>query len=104
MLEQENAFYDAHKAEFREKYLDKWLVISGESLWGVYDSTTDAVEASLGKLEPGKIMIHKPSNDGRVINLPRICANNSEGNKQLEVEREITYSNGDDLLMFTYPY
>jgi hypothetical protein len=37
MLEQENAFYIAHQGEFREKYLEKWLVIVGESLWGVYD-------------------------------------------------------------------
>jgi len=34
MLERENKFYKEHQAEFREKYLNKWLVIVGESLWG----------------------------------------------------------------------
>jgi len=54
MLEQENAFYDAHQAEFKERYLDKWLVITGESLWGVYDKFADAVKDALANLEHGE--------------------------------------------------
>jgi hypothetical protein len=38
MLERESAFYKAHQAEFQEKYHDKRLVITGESLSGVYET------------------------------------------------------------------
>jgi len=38
MLERENKFYNEHKAEFHEKYLNKWLFIVGESLWGVFNT------------------------------------------------------------------
>jgi len=74
-LEQENAFYAEHRAEFREKYMDKWLVITGGTLWGVYGRFTEAVDAALENLEPGKIMIHKPADDGKVISIGgRACA------------------------------
>jgi len=104
MLEQENAFYDAHKAEFHEKYLDKWLVITGESLWGVYDKVADAVEATMGKFEPGKIMIHRPSDDGKVIYLgSRARVRYPDDAKRPKLQREITYSSGGPLTI-PYPY
>ena len=103
ILMRENAFYEAHQAEFREKYLDKWLVITGESLWGVYDKIADAAKAALEQLEPGKIMIHKPSDDGKVIEIPSVRAKYPESSKKPKPRREITYTSGD-LVKFTYPY
>jgi len=105
MLEQENAYYNAHQAEFREKYFDKWLVITGESLWGVYNSTTEAVEAALGNLEHGKIMIHRPSDDGKVLYFgPRAYIKYPEDSKKTKPRREITYSSGNGLMAVPYPY
>ena len=104
MLEQENAFYDAHQAEFREKYLDKWLVITGGSLWGVYDRIADAAKDAFESLEPGKIMIHKPSDDGKIIELPTVQIRHPNGAKKPEVQRESFYSSGGDPITFTYPY
>jgi len=105
MLEQESAFYEAHQAEFREKYLDKWLVITGESLWGVYDSTTEAVEAALGNLEPGKIMIYKPAYEGKENQLgSRIHVKYPESSKKPKPQREIFYTSGGGLLKVPYPY
>jgi len=105
MLEKENAFYDAHQAEFHEKYLDKWLVITGESLWGVYNSTTEAVEAALGSLEPGKIMIHRPSDDGKVLYIgPRAYIKHPEGSKKPKPQREIAFSSGGGPISIPYPY
>ena len=69
MLERENAFYVTHQDEFREKYPDKQLVISGESLFGVYDTLREAAENALKNLEPGDFMIHSPANDGMVIEI-----------------------------------
>jgi len=104
MLEQENAFYDAHMAEFHEKYPDKWLVITGGSLWGVYDKVADAVEATVGKFEPGKIMIHRPSDDGKVIQIgPRIRVKYPDNAQKPKPYPEMVCSGGD-LLEIPYPY
>jgi len=104
MLERENAFYKAHQAEFRKKYLDKWLVITGESLFGAYDKTTDAVKAVLGKFAPGEIMIHRPSDDGKVIEIgPRIRAKYPEGDKKPIPRQDMIYSDGSQVSI-PYPY
>jgi hypothetical protein len=55
MLEREGAFYKAHQAEFQEKYLDKWLVISSESLFGVYDTLHEAAKDALGRVHTNEI-------------------------------------------------
>jgi hypothetical protein len=49
MFERENAFYEAHKTEFREKYLKKWLVIAGDALVGVFDTPKDAFLTAQGR-------------------------------------------------------
>ena len=67
MLEREKAYYTAHQAEFREKCLDKQLVITGDSLFGVYDTQKEAVKAAMEHFEPGEFMIHSPADDGRVL-------------------------------------
>jgi hypothetical protein len=43
MFEKENAYYRAHLDEFRQKYMDKELVIIGDQLIGVYDGLSQAV-------------------------------------------------------------
>jgi len=104
MLEQENAFYDAHQAEFREKYLDKWLVITGGSLWGVYDRIADAAKDAFKSLEHGKIMIHKPADDGKIIELPTMQTKYPDGAKKPKAPLESFYSSGGEPVAFTYPY
>ena len=69
MLELESAYYAAHQVEFREKYPDKQLVITGESLFGVYDTLREAAENALKHFRPGDFMIHSPANDGMVIEI-----------------------------------
>ena len=103
MLEQENSFYELHQTEFREKYLDKWLVITGETLWGVYDKIADAARDAFKHLEPGKIMIHRPADDGKIIEIPSVCAKHHESKKKPKLRREIVYSSGN-LIKYTYPY
>jgi hypothetical protein len=44
MYERENAFYEANKAQLREKYLGKELVIVGEEIIGIYDNLDSAVD------------------------------------------------------------
>jgi len=82
MLEQENNFYMTHQTEFKEKYLDKWLVIVGESLWGVYDKVSDAGKAALQNFEPGEFLIHRPADDDTIIEIGPIVSVKRDGNNQ----------------------
>jgi len=74
MLERENKFYMAHQAEFQKKYPDHWLVIVGESLWGVFNKFSDAAKEALQNFEPGEFLIHRPADDGTVIELGPIIS------------------------------
>jgi hypothetical protein len=44
MFERENAFYEANRHVFREKYLGKELVIAGDEIIGVYDDLDSAID------------------------------------------------------------
>jgi len=103
MLEQENAFYDAHQVEFHEKYPDKWLVITGESLWGIYDKFAVAAKDALEGLGSSDFMIHRPSDDGKVIEIPSVIIKYPEGIKKPKLRPKMTYSSGDPVT-FAYPY
>ena len=102
MLERENKFYMAHQAEYRQKYLDKWLVIAGESLWGVYDKVSDAGKAALQNFEPGEFMIHRPADDDTVIEIGPITSITRSGEKIDEKpEPAVTVFNS---MLVTYQY
>ena len=93
MLERENAFYLTNKAEFKEKYYDKWLVIINESLFGVYDTPKEAVTAVKGKYKPGDFLIHSPANDGVVIEAgTTVCIRRPGDDKKPKVHRQVTYA------------
>jgi len=102
MLELENRFYKANQAEFREKYSDKWLVIVGESLWGVYDKVSDAGKAALQNFEPGEFMVHRPADDNMVIEISPITSITHPSYGQDEdTEHAMTVSQGE---LVSYPY
>jgi len=101
-LEKENRFYASHKAEFREKYYDKWLVISGDSLWGVFNIFSDAAQAAFNNFNPGEFMIHSPSHDDTVIQMgPLISDINPADNPDEDFDSGITATEGE-LIKFPY--
>jgi hypothetical protein len=55
MLEREQEYYEIHKEELRKKYAGKEIVISGESIFGIYDSVATAYEESKKTLPPGSL-------------------------------------------------
>jgi hypothetical protein len=58
-LEREFYYFQAHQEELVQKYQDKWIVIYGIEVVGVYDKQLDAVQDSLNKgLEPGTFFVH----------------------------------------------
>jgi hypothetical protein len=67
MLERENAFYRAHQAEFREKYLDKWLIIADGDLFGVYNTPKDAILAAQERFNDDEFILHRPVDDDMVL-------------------------------------
>jgi len=102
MFELENAFYTAHQAEFQEKYHDKWLVIIGESLWGVYDTPKEAVQNAMEHFEPGEFVVHTPANDGMVIEIgPHLNIRYPDNAERPEPKATMTYTDGD-LVVFPY--
>ena len=102
MFELENAFYSAHEAEFREKYLDKQLVIAGESLFGVYGTLKEAAEEALKHFKPGEFMIHTPANDGMVIEIgPTISVSYPGNTNKPKPNSVMTISDGN---LMAIPY
>jgi len=102
MFERENAFYDAHQAEFQEKYRDKWLVIAGESLFGVYGTLKEATQNAMSRFQPGEFMIHTPAHDGMVIEVgPNINTRYPNGSQRPVLNPATAVAEGE-LVTFTY--
>ena len=98
MLEKENAYYEAHKIEFHDKYLHKWLVISGDTLFGVYNNVGDATKAALKNYKPGEFMMRRPADDDLVIEVgPIIRTRYANNSKKANPSSEITYTDGNML-------
>ncbi|MDR1194848.1 MAG: hypothetical protein LBL00_00035 [Endomicrobium sp.] len=57
MLEKEQAYFEAHKDELRQKYAGKRVVISGAEVKGVYNTDGDAFAAATKTMKPGDFMI-----------------------------------------------
>ncbi|GHV84445.1 hypothetical protein AGMMS50230_00530 [Spirochaetia bacterium] len=57
MFERETGFYDAHKAEIREKYLGKHIVIVGDRIISAYDDVGTAYQETIKKFPLGSFMI-----------------------------------------------
>jgi hypothetical protein len=57
MLDREQTYFEAHKAELREKYLGKRIVIAGEEIKGAYDTDAEAYAAAVKTMKPGSFMI-----------------------------------------------
>jgi hypothetical protein len=100
MLERENAFYEAHKTEFQEKYLDKWLIIADEELFGVFDTIKDAFLAAQERFGDKDFMLHRPSDDGKILELGPVIQY-AEDDRHPEHEAVVTVANGD---LVAFPY
>jgi hypothetical protein len=58
MFEKESAYYEKNIKTLREKYKGRYVVISGDTLVGGYDSDEAAYAGAVAaKLEPGAFMI-----------------------------------------------
>jgi len=58
MLEQETAYYQDNLSTLQERYLRKYVVISGDKIVGDYDSDEQAYAGAMeAKCSPGAFMI-----------------------------------------------
>jgi hypothetical protein len=57
MLEKEQAFFETHKDELREKYAGKRIVIAEEEVKGAYSTDAEAYAAAVKTMKPGSFMI-----------------------------------------------
>ena len=100
MFEREIAFYEAHKTEFQVKYLEKWLVIVGDSLLGAFDTPKEALADAGRFYKLGEFMLHRPADDDVVIETGPFFPDQYAGNDQ-EPESTMTISSGE-LMTVTY--
>ena len=102
MLERENKFYMAHQAEYKEKYPNKWLVIVGESLWGVYDKVSDAAKEALQHFESEEFLIHRPADDDTVIEIgPFVSVTRPDEGQKARLQPVVTAAKGE---LVAFPY
>jgi hypothetical protein len=104
VLDRENQFYLANQTEFKEKYNNKWLVIVGESLWGVFDKISDAGKAVLEHFDSTQnVFIHRPADDNKVIEIGPITAESSPDDIDVKPIPSMTVFEGD-LVAYQYAH
>ncbi len=59
MLEQEFQWYLKNQGELAKKYLNKFIVIKGHEVIGVYDSNLDALSETKKKHQMGTFLIQQ---------------------------------------------
>jgi len=69
MLERESAFYMAHQAEYREKYLYKWLVIAEGALFGIYGTPKDAITTAQEYFKDDEFLLRRPVDDDMTLEI-----------------------------------
>ncbi|MDR1316692.1 MAG: hypothetical protein LBK13_07445 [Spirochaetales bacterium] len=70
MYEQENAFYEANIDMLRGKYLDKELVIAGNTILGVYDDLGTAVRETVKTHPRGTFTIKHVRAKPELVRIP----------------------------------
>lgn len=63
MLETEYQYFMEHQQELAAKYSDKYIVIVGNNVVGVYETNEDAYEESLKRYNLGEFLIQECSPD-----------------------------------------
>ena len=62
IFDTEIAFYKANRREFVKQYENKFVVIKGEALLGVYDTRSQAHDSTLVNHAAGSFIIERPTN------------------------------------------
>jgi hypothetical protein len=69
MLEKEWNFYEGHHNELVEKYLNKFVVISGDRVVAAYDNEKKAYHDTVKAIPLGSFMIHRVTEPEEVLRL-----------------------------------
>lgn len=102
-LEQENAFYETHREEFRTKYYNKYLLIADGTLQGTYDKFAEAAKTALKDFGTKRFIIHRPADEDKIIEIgPRIHTKYLNNGKPKQTPK-ITVTDGSPLkVMYAY--
>lgn len=63
VLEVESRFYEEHRAEFVEKFPDRFLLIHGECLIDHFETMDEALDEGVSQFGPGPFMVRKSGAD-----------------------------------------
>jgi hypothetical protein len=63
MLESEQKYFDEHKDELVEKYLDRFVLIKGEELVGVFNTVEEAISEGARRFGLSSFMVRQVSKE-----------------------------------------
>ena len=72
MFKTELQYYKTHKEELLKRHANKYLVIRGDRLLGVYDTDIDAYKAGLEEFGNVAFLIKKVTKEEEVIRFPAL--------------------------------
>lgn len=72
MFEKELQYYKTRKEELLKRHANKYLVIKGDRLLGVYDTDIDAYKAGLKEFGNVAFLIKKVTKEEEVIRFPAL--------------------------------
>lgn len=72
MFEKELRYYKTHKEELLKRHANKFLVIKGDRVLGVYGTDKDAYEAGLKELGNVPFLIKKVTKEEEVVRFPAL--------------------------------
>lgn len=67
MLEKEIQFYRKNQADLLERFKGRWLVITGETIHGDYETNAMAYEAGVKELGLGHFLIQLVEEENKLI-------------------------------------
>lgn len=63
MLETERKFFDEHKAEFVEKYLERFVLVKDDELIGVFNTIEEAISEGARQFGLSSFLVRQVSNE-----------------------------------------
>jgi hypothetical protein len=72
MLVKELEYYNRRREEFLREYRDKFVLIKGEELLGIFDSEQAAYSEGVNRLGNQSFLIKRVTEEEEIVNLPAL--------------------------------
>ena len=72
-LEQESAYFDAHKDELLQHYRGQYALIHGDALLGTFTQFNEAFEAGIERIGNQPFFIRQVADDAPTVQVPALA-------------------------------